>query len=425
MASILLATVGTTGDIEPYIHLARALLARGHRVRIASHGLHAERFRGFDFVPAAADFSIDELNRTLDRIAERTEPIEQLERLVLELLLTDPKAQRDRYAKAVEGVDVAVCHRFDYVAQGVAGAAGIPWASVALMPEVFRTEEAPPFPFPRLGRWFARKAWDAAHDRAASMNRRVEAALAPIGARSITGIAGTESPFLDLLAASPALIPVRSDWPATLRVTGAWTADLGLERHVASEIDGPAERVAYTPDPELGSFLDRMGAPVVVTFGSMGGSAGEATSRIIAAALERIPYPAVVQSGYHGLMGLRSDRILTVGYVPHDFLFARARCVVHHSGAGTSTAAARAGAPSVPIPHMFDQYYWAGTLHRAGISPKPVFRRQLTAKLLAQRIEEVVASRSMKERAERLSAEMMREDGARSAAEAVEALIRR
>jgi vancomycin aglycone glucosyltransferase len=40
---------------------------------------------------------------------------------------------------------------------------------------------------------------------------------------------------------------------------------------------------------------------------------------------------------------------------------------VHHGGAGTTTAAARAGAPQVVIPQMADQPYWAGRVADLGI----------------------------------------------------------
>jgi vancomycin aglycone glucosyltransferase len=33
---------------------------------------------------------------------------------------------------------------------------------------------------------------------------------------------------------------------------------------------------------------------------------------------------------------------------------------VHHGGAGTTTTAARAGAPQVVVPQAWDQPYWAG-----------------------------------------------------------------
>jgi vancomycin aglycone glucosyltransferase len=40
---------------------------------------------------------------------------------------------------------------------------------------------------------------------------------------------------------------------------------------------------------------------------------------------------------------------------------------VHHGGAGTTTTAARAGAPQVVVPQGGDQLYWAGRVAELGI----------------------------------------------------------
>ena len=55
--AILILVVGTRGDVQPFIPIARELMACGHRVRLATH----EEFRefveasGIEFFPLAAD----------------------------------------------------------------------------------------------------------------------------------------------------------------------------------------------------------------------------------------------------------------------------------------------------------------------------------------------------------------------------------
>jgi vancomycin aglycone glucosyltransferase len=51
----------------------------------------------------------------------------------------------------------------------------------------------------------------------------------------------------------------------------------------------------------------------------------------------------------------------------HQALFRRVAAVVHHGGAGTTTAVARAGAPQVVIPQSYDQHYWAQRVGHLGI----------------------------------------------------------
>jgi vancomycin aglycone glucosyltransferase len=58
---------------------------------------------------------------------------------------------------------------------------------------------------------------------------------------------------------------------------------------------------------------------------------------------------------------------LAIGEVNQHALFKRIAAIVHHGGAGTTTAAALAGAPQVVIPQMYDQHYWARRIAHLGI----------------------------------------------------------
>jgi len=58
---------------------------------------------------------------------------------------------------------------------------------------------------------------------------------------------------------------------------------------------------------------------------------------------------------------------LAIGEVNHQALFKRVAAIVHHGGAGTTHAAARAGTPQLVIPQHYDQHYWAGRVQALGI----------------------------------------------------------
>lgn len=118
----------------------------------------------------------------------------------------------------------------------------------------------------------------------------------------------------------------------------------------------------------------------------------------------------------------RPDQILSIGWAPHEHLFAKARLVVHHAGAGTAATVCRAGVPSVAVPHLFDQYYWAGKLHCRGVSPEPIPRRELNAATLAARIEEAL-DEGFRQRAQALAEDVRAEDGVANAIARIEALV--
>jgi vancomycin aglycone glucosyltransferase len=61
-----------------------------------------------------------------------------------------------------------------------------------------------------------------------------------------------------------------------------------------------------------------------------------------------------------------SDCFVT-GEVNQQLLFPRVAAVIHHGGAGTTFAAARAGTPQLIVPQVADQFYWAGRVADLGI----------------------------------------------------------
>jgi UDP:flavonoid glycosyltransferase YjiC (YdhE family) len=92
--------------------------------------------------------------------------------------------------------------------------------------------------------------------------------------------------------------------------------------------------------------------------------------------------------------------------VPHDALFRRCALVVHHGGAGTTTSAARAGVPQLLIPHLLDQFYWAGQVHTLGLGPPALKRRKLAPGPLAERISEALDNELLLERARELATKL-------------------
>ncbi|SFO68575.1 vancomycin aglycone glucosyltransferase [Mesorhizobium sp. NFR06] len=61
------------------------------------------------------------------------------------------------------------------------------------------------------------------------------------------------------------------------------------------------------------------------------------------------------------------DDCFQVGEVNQQALFGRVAAAMHHGGAGTTVAAARAGTPQVIVPQIGDQPYWARRAAELGI----------------------------------------------------------
>jgi UDP:flavonoid glycosyltransferase YjiC (YdhE family) len=93
---------------------------------------------------------------------------------------------------------------------------------------------------------------------------------------------------------------------------------------------------------------------------------------------------------------------------------------VHHGGAGTTNAACAAGVPSVVVPHVGDQRYWAARLYRLGVAPRPQLVAKLTADGLASAALAAASDHAMRQLAHELGEQVRLEDGVRGAADAIE-----
>ena len=203
---------------------------------------------------------------------------------------------------------------------------------------------------------------------------------------------------------SPHLLPAPADWPsARIRVTGPWLRE-----------GSPGE-----PDETLRRFVEAGERPVAIGFGSMqvDPSGRAALSRSVLDAIVRCGRRAVVIRGW-GAIDLESDGpVLVVDHAPFEWLLPRVAVAVHHGGAGTVAAAARAGVPQVIVPFVADQFFWAWQLRRLGVSPGALSRKALDGRSLAASIE---AAAAMRDEAARIGVRMLDENGVATAIEALE-----
>jgi vancomycin aglycone glucosyltransferase len=155
----------------------------------------------------------------------------------------------------------------------------------------------------------------------------------------------TDEPWL---AADPVLAPWQ---PAKIEVvqTGAWIL--------------PDERPL---PPDLLAFLDADEAPVYVGFGSL--PAPKDFARMAIDVVRAHGRRVLLSRGWAELALVDdSEDCFVIDEVNQQALFPRVAAVVHHGGAGTTHAAARAGSPQVVVPQIVDQPYWAGRVRDLGI----------------------------------------------------------
>ena len=197
---------------------------------------------------------------------------------------------------------------------------------------------------------------------------------------------------------SPALIPKPKDWASHISISGFYFLSLAS---------------SFSPEPELEVFLNAGPPPVYIGFGSIVVDDPNGMTKLIFDAVKKTGQRALVSKGWGGFGAdalTAPKNVFMLGNVPHDWLFKRVSCVVHHGGAGTTAAGVALGKPTVIVPFFGDQPFWGAMIAKAGAGPRPIPNKHLTAENLAGAILEALEPDTLT-RAQELGAKISSENG--------------
>ncbi len=375
--NVLLATLGSRGDVQPMIALALGLAARKHQVTLAAPTDARATIEAAGI--AHVDLGVDAqrfLHEYPDVQHGRGRALFSTKRIMRELL--------DEQFRVLE----PIAPRFDLIVGAgavsapstIAEALRIPYRCLAFGAMAIPSRAHAPYliPIPGLPAFGNAVLWRATDTMVrALIGDALDEHRRRLGLRTGERLSRTLTPRGKLiLAADPELSPPPLDYDPTIVIAGA----LRAPTHGA------------LPDA-IDRFLGAGPAPVYIGFGSMTDQDPESTTRVIIEAVTRAGVRAIISSGWAGLGGTLPSSCIACGEVSHDALFPRTAGVVHHGGAGTTATAARAGVPQLLVPHLLDQFYWADRVRRVGIGPRAVWKRSLNAAHLAAGLTELVSGR--------------------------------
>lgn len=420
---IAVLSLGSRGDVQPLVGLSAALARRGHDTRLISHSEYAPLAAGtgVDYRPLKSDIRADfALSAAGQRMAASgRNPIAAIGAMV-EMTRRHARDWGLQIRALAEGAELLVSE----VTAGYAGATlaerwDIPWVQVCLQPiwrtSAFPSPMAPPLPVElpgplnRLHHDLVTQLMWQPFRRLVNQSRREIADLPPWGVFGPFARFRREGRPM-LMAFSPAVVPPPADWDPGITVTGYWF------------LDRPS---SWTPPPALAEFIAAGPKPIYVGFGSMGLGDVPATIAAILAAIRRIGCRAVVSAGWGGLVPEDlPPEIFAADAVPHDWLFPQMAAIVHHAGAGTCAAALRAGVPSVPVPFMVDQFFWARILRDRAVATAGIPHRRLSGAALGTALDQALHDETLRDRAAAMAEQIRSEDGLQRAVEAIEAATR-
>jgi UDP:flavonoid glycosyltransferase YjiC (YdhE family) len=398
---IALATVGTTGDVAPFALLARRLVERRHEVTAVSWPVHrAALAQPGVRVEVAGPHADPARIASVAADAARRRGMDQVA-VLRDFHLADGETHYRQLRSLLPGHDLVILHGIHTLAHAAALDLGLPWATAVFDPVLLRTSTVPAPGLPNLGPLNG-IGWKLLERLLARSGSGLDDLLSRAGsAQRALPLFRARSPRLHLVACSPAIIEVPPDWPAEARVTGAW-----IDRSPVPSLP-----------PQVARFVADGAPPIVITFGSMDGASEPALVAAVGALLDG-GRRVVIQ---HRLPSApASPNLLAIGPVDHRALFPAASLVVHHGGAGTTHAACAAGVPSLVVPHVGDQRYWADRLRRIGVAPAPLPVGSLTAGRLADAALAAAVDHDLHAAAEALASRIGLEDGLGAAVAAIE-----
>lgn len=198
-------------------------------------------------------------------------------------------------------------------------------------------------------------------------------------------------------AISPSIFPKPDYWPKNVQVLGYH------ERNKTNH---------WVPTDSLESFLAENPKCLFVTFGSMLNDEPEVKTAIIMTAAEKLGIPLLINTAAGGLIEpdtYDKSKFHFVSNIPYDWVFPKVYGVIHHGGSGTTHLTMKYGCASMIIPHIIDQFLWNDILSEAGVGPKGMQVTKLAQTNLEISMRDLFQNEAYKISAKKMSDSMLGE----------------
>lgn len=404
-------TIGSRGDVQPYIALCRGLLAEGHKPKIATHAEFEPWIRkhGIDFAPVDGDPA--ELMRICVENGMFTysflrEASTKFRGWIDDLLSSSWASCQDsdlliESPSAMAGIHIAEALRIPYF-RGFT----MPWTRTRAYPHAFAVPEN------RMGGaynyityvMFDNIFWKAI---AGQVNRWRNSELG-LKATNLDKMQQNKVPFL--YNYSPSVVAPPLDYPDWIRITGYWFLNEGSD---------------WTPPPDLANFISKARADnkkiVYIGFGSIVVSDPAALTKTVIQSVQKADIRCILSKGWSDRLddpsSVKSEvplppEIFQIQAAPHDWLFSQIDAAAHHGGAGTTGASLRAGVPTIVKPFFGDQFFFGGRVEDLGVG---ICMKKLNVSVFSRALWEATHSERMIVKARNLGIQIRNEDGVATA----------
>lgn len=431
-------TIGSRGDVQPYIALCKGLLAEGHKPKIATHAEFKDWIEGhgIEFAPIEGDpgelmrLCIENGTFTVAFLREASSTM----RTWLDGLLSSSWL-------ACKGSDVLIespsamagIHIAEKLSIPYFRAFGMPWTRTRAYPHAFMMPERKMGGAYNLVTYvlFDSVFWKfTAHQ----INRWRNKTLG-LPNTSLEKMQPNKVPFLYNF--SQHVVPPPLDYSDWIRVTGYWFLDEGGKD--------------WTPPADLVAFIDKARKDdkkiVYVGFGSIIMDNPAKFTREIIEAVLKADVRCILSKGWSDRLDPKSEEaqragaaegdntskgphdgkggsteiplppeIFSIKSAPHDWLFNQIDAAAHHGGSGTTGASLRAGIPTIVRPFFGDQFFFGNRVDDLGVG---ILLRKWGVNSFARALWEATHSERMIVKARVLGENIRKENGVDTAIQCI------
>lgn len=398
MKNIVVFTMGTRGDVQPYVYLAQALIKKGHKVTIGTHPCWKKLVTSamIEFTPIGPDIDI-EYEAAMIRGRTKNPAFSMLKTMKFVFNIIE-NSSRDIYENCKNKDLVIVSH--SQMGATEAEASGIETVNVTLQTEMI----------PEINK--KKNLRDKV--LGALINQQMVKPYNKIrklyNLPKVKSMDEVMSPKLNLIPISRYVIEQNPYWHEKNKIVGYWYNNDD----------------SYQPEEKLKAFLSAGDKPIILALGAMSFESKNEKEKldIFVGAFEKTGMRAIIQGFNKTLPDYQlPETMIGVGSVPHSWLFEQGYCVIHHCGFGTSASSLLYGIPTISVPHVLDQFAIAEHLYKLKASVKPIKAGELSEEKLISAINELKANYSeMHDRVKDLAKKMQEENGLENAVGLIESV---
>lgn len=399
MKKVAMFTMGTRGDVQPYIFLSKELIKNGYAVTLGSHPCWKNLIEdaGICFAPIGPDIDIEkEAAKIRGKVSNPALSMLKTMNFVFRII----QESTHEIFEVCKGKDLIIVSHSQMGATE-AEVLGIPTVNVTLQKEMIGEKLKPQtFKDRLIGGMIAKQV-----AKPYNKIRKVYNLKAVKSADEIM------SKKLNLIPISKYVLERNPYWEEKNILTGYWYD----------------EELEYVPDENLVKFLADGDKPVILALGAMSFEDESEKEKLdmFVNAFKRTGCRAIIQGFQKTIRNYKlPETMIACGSVPHSWLFNHGKFVIHHCGFGTSAATMIYGIPSIPVPHVLDQMGFAMQLCDINVATKPLKSKDLSEQSVITLIEEMNETYNEKKKnAEMISQKIKSENGVANAVRLIEMVI--